>query len=142
MLTPTDYFVPDPWRPVPGAVPGGIGGGAQCSSLDFAFHGTAWPLILLEKRKLWGKGSLLTQRTPWVSTAQGLMSFLGALQPLLPPQGGIFCRPSSDHLIGAQGVMCYVRPGKPGKRERKKSLKFACRFQTCPPACQKQAHTT
>ena len=44
--------------------------GAQCSSFDFAFRSTAWPLILLEKHcKLWGKGSLLTGLPLWVSAA-------------------------------------------------------------------------
>lgn len=44
--------------------------GAQCSSIDFAFRSTAWPLIVLEKHcKLWGKGSLLTRLPSWVSAA-------------------------------------------------------------------------
>lgn len=51
----------------------GIGSDTTCSSIDFAFQCTAWPLILLEKHcKLWEKGSLLTSLTSQVSTAASL----------------------------------------------------------------------
>lgn len=65
------------------------------------------PLILLEKHcKLWEQGSLLTSLTSQVSTAASLelMSFLLALQLLLPLQGLVICQPFSGYLIGVQGV--------------------------------------
>ena len=62
-------------------VTSGLGHGAQCSSIDLASRSAAQPLNLLEKRcKLWGKGSLLTWLTLWVSTA----ACTGAEEPCRP----------------------------------------------------------
>lgn len=119
--------------------------GAQCSSIDFAFHSTAWPLILLEKHcKLQGKGSLLTRLTSRVSAAAcpGLDELSpGSAASAFPARGAVFCRTFSGHVVGAPGVRRCVLIGKPGERRERKStsLKFACCFQAYPPACQKQA---
>lgn len=70
-----------------------IGSGAQCSSIDFAFHGAAWPLILLEKQcKLWGKGSLLTRLTSWVSAAAcpGVDALSPGSAATAPPARGVY----------------------------------------------------
>lgn len=67
-----DFVMPKPGIPLSPSlrIAGALGGGSQCCSIDFAFQSTAWPLILLEKHcKLWGKGSLLTCLTSWVSAA-------------------------------------------------------------------------
>lgn len=52
------------------------------------------------------------------------MSFLRALQPLLPLQGALFCRSCSDHMTGVPGVMRYMLMGKPGERQGEEEYQF------------------
>ena len=77
--------------------------------------------------------------------AQELMSFLRALQHSFLCKVGMICQPFSDHLTGAQGVLCYDAPtGRPGETEEEEEYQFAvCLLLPSIFTClQKHAHTT
>ena len=122
------------------AVTSGLG--AQFSSIDLASRSTAQLLILLEKRcKLWGKGSLLTWLTLWVSTA----ACTGADEPCQPCFlcEGLWSADLSQ-IIWWKLREWRIRPTsvEPVRQKRKKNgnlqLPVLSSTSTCPPETSSQ----